>query len=304
MATQPPPSVERLLDQVGVLAGLPREVTALEGGLTNRNYRVRTATHDVVVRLSDPSTSLLAVDRDAEFENSTRAARAGVGAPVIEYLPGRGVLVVEYVPSRTYGDADVAANLGKVAAVVRELHAAEPFVNRFDFFALQRRYLAIMRDNEIRMPEGYLELLPTAARVEAAMSRHPEPLVPCHNDLLAANFLDAGDRLRIIDYEYSGLNEASFELGNLIQEARLGHADLVELVSAYHGREDPRLIARADLWRVMSAYGWTLWGAISARTSDLDVDFWAWGMAKLDAARAAFADTRFEGLLDLVGGDR
>jgi thiamine kinase-like enzyme len=289
-------------DEIGCLAGVPRETTELAGGLTNHNYRVRTADMDVVVRVSDPSTGLLAVDRDAEYENSKRAAAAGVGAPVVDYLPGRGVLVVGYLPSTTYDDADVAANLPRVAAAVRELHAAEPFVNRFDFFALQRRYLDIMRDNGFRMPDGYLDLLPTAARVEAAMSARPEPLVSCHNDLLAANFLDTGDRLRIIDYEYSGLNESSFELGNVIQEARLGHDALVELVAAYDGHEDPHRLARADLWRVMSAYGWTLWGAIQAGASDLDFDFWEWGMSKFDVAREAFATNGFESLLDTVGG--
>ncbi|MEO7069511.1 MAG: phosphotransferase [Nostocoides sp.] len=295
------PNLGRVLDEIGCLAGVSREVTELEGGLTNHNYRVRTARHDVVVRVSDLS-GLLAVDREAEFENSTRAARAGVGAPVVDYLRGRGVLVVGYVPSTTYADDDVAANLGKVAAVVRELHSAEPFVNRFDFFALQRRYLAIVQDNGFRLPQGYLDLLPVAARVEAAMSCHPEPLVPCHNDLLAANFLDTGERLRIIDYEYSGMNESAFELGDIVQEAGLGPEALAELVTAYDGQESTRRIARADLWRIMSAYGWTLWGAIQAGGSDLDFDFWGWGMAKFDVAQGAFATKAFEDLLDVVGG--
>ncbi len=302
MSDSPSLRLETLLDQIACLAGVPREVTELDGGLTNHNYRVRTADVDVVIRVSDPSTGLLAVDRDAEHENSIRAAAAGVGAPVVDYLPGRGVLVVGYLPSRTYADPDVAANLPRVAAAVAALHAAEPFVNRFDFFALQRRYLEIMRDNGLRMPEGYLDLLPTAARVEAAMAARPEPLVSCHNDLLAANFLDTADGLRIIDYEYSGLNESSFELGNLIQEARLGRDALTELVTAYDGREDPRRVARADLWRIMSAYGWTLWGAIQSGASDLDFDFWEWAVSKYEVAREAFASNGFEALLDSVGG--
>lgn len=295
-------TLDQVLDQVGCLAGQAREVSDLPGGLTNRNYRVRTATRDVVVRVSSPSTGLLAVDRDAEFENSRRASAVGVGAAVVDYLPGRGVLVVEYVPSTTYADADVAANLTKVAEAVRSLHGAEPFVNRFDFFALQRRYLRIVRDNGFRMPGGYVDLLPTAARVETALGVRPERLVSCHNDLLAANLLDDGERLRIIDYEYSGRNEASFELGNLIQEARLTTEHLDELCAAYHGRVDPALAARAELWCVMSAYGWTLWGVIQSGASDLDFDFWEWGMSKLDVAREAFAGSRFEQLLDIVGG--
>lgn len=295
-------TLEEVLDQVRCLAGRTREVTDLPGGLTNRNCRVRTATRDVVVRISGGSSGLLAVDRDAEYENSRRASEVGVGAPVVDYLPGRGVLVVEYLPSSTFTDADVAGNLPRIAEAVRSLHSAEPFVNRFDFFALHRRYLDIMRTHGFRMPPGYVDLLDNATRMEAALTNRPEPLVSCHNDLLAANFLDDGERVRIIDYEYSGCNEASFELGNIIQEARLTSEHLDELCAAYLGREDPALVARAELWGIMAAYGWTLWGTIQAGASDLDFDFWGWGMSKLDRAREAFTGRRFERLLDLVGG--
>jgi thiamine kinase-like enzyme len=299
------PSLDELLEQVPVLAGQPPVVTELPGGLTNRNYRVRTATHDVVVRVSDPSTGLLAIDRDAEHANAGRAADTGIGAAVVDYLPGRGVLVVEHIESTTWGDADVAAKLPAAAGAIRTLHGGAAFVNRFDFFAIHRGYLEIMRDRGFRMPEGYLEDLATAGRVEAALAVAPEALVPCHNDLLAANFLEQPDgRLRIIDYEYSGMNESSFELGNLIQEARLGRDALTELVTAYDGRTDPVRVARAELWSVMSAFGWTLWGTIQAGASDLDFDFYGWGVEKYERARAAFSDKGFGELLDTVGGCR
>lgn len=99
---------------------------ALPGGLTNHNYRVRTATDDVVVRVSPPSTELLAVDRVSEHHNSVAAAQAGVGAPVIDYLPGRGVLVVGFLIARTYSEADVAANVPRISASLRRLHAGPP----------------------------------------------------------------------------------------------------------------------------------------------------------------------------------
>ncbi len=288
-----------------MLAGRPRQVTELAGGLTNRNYRVRTATFDVVVRVSDPSTGLLAIDRDAEHANAVRAAETGVGPRVVDHLPGRGVLVVEYVESLTWTEADVAAKLPAAAGVVRDLHGGAAFVNRFDFFAIHRGYLRIMGERGFRMPEGYLDDLATARRVEAALAVSPEPLVPCHNDLLAANFLEQPDgRVRIIDYEYSGQNESSFELGNIIQEAGLDRTALTELVTAYDGRTDPARVARAELWSVMSAFGWTLWGTIQAGTSDLDFDFWGWGVDKHERARKAFSDQGFGDLLDVVGGRR
>ena len=96
-------------------------MTELPGGLTNNNYRIRTTYADVVVRVSPPGTDLLAVDREVEHHNSAAAAAAGVGAPVIDYLPGRGVLVVGFLTARTYSEDDVAANLPRIAAALRRL---------------------------------------------------------------------------------------------------------------------------------------------------------------------------------------
>ena len=293
---------DALLDEIPCLAGQDRVVTVLPGGLTNRNYRVTTASDDVVVRVSPASTGMLAVDRDAEFRNSRSAADAGVGAPVVDYLPGRGVLVVRFIPSATtYDEAAVASHLDRVAEAVRRLHGAAPFANRFSMFDIQQRYLQIMWDNDFRMPSGYLDLVPQVERVRAALEAHPEPLVPCHNDLLAANLLDDGDQVWIIDYEYSGANEASFELGNIAQESGLSPEQLAALVEAYQGRPDPLMAARAELWAVMSAYGWTLWGAIQHGASEIDFDFWTWAMAKYDVADAALRSQRVEELLDVVG---
>ncbi|HPB72309.1 MAG TPA: choline kinase family protein [Phycicoccus sp.] len=297
--------LDRQLDGIPALAGQDREITALPGGLTNRNYRVRTAAHDVVVRISPASSGLLAIDRDQEMRNTRAAARAGVGPGVVDHRRGEGILVVEFIPDAlTYDDALVGANLPRVAAAVRTLHAGPEFVGRFDMFAIQRRYEAVMREHGWRMPEGYAALAPLAARMAAALGAHPEPLVPCHNDLLAANFLDTGDRIWIIDYEYSGMNEASFELGNLIQEAHLGPDDLTELVSAYVGREDPVATARAAVWGIVSAYAWTLWGTIQAGLGDIDYDFWSWAMDKFERARAAMTAPGFGRLLDTVGEGR
>ena len=280
----------------------PTELTELPGGLTNHNYRVRTATRDVVVRISPPGTELLAIDRHHEWHNSTVAAAVGVGAPVVDYLPGEGVLVVEFLPGRTYTAADVAANLPRVAAAARRLHAGPPFASRFDMFAVQRGYLRIVRERGYAVPDGYDALAPAAARVEAALTAHPEPLVACHNDLLAANILDDGGDLRFIDYEYSGMNEASFELGNLVNESQLDHDHLVELVEAYHGTCTAQLLARAELWGLAGRWAWTLWGAIQHGVSDVDHDFWDFALERHELALPLMTSTRLEDLLDTAGG--
>ena len=296
-------ALEQLLDDLPVLTGPGRRVSPLPGGLTNHNYRVRTdAGLDVVVRVSAPETGLLGVDRDAERANSIAAASAGVGAPVLDHLPGRGVLVVGFLPGRTWGDADVAANLGRFAEALRRLHSGPPFVGRFDMFAIRRGYLEVVRQRGFRLPQGYLDLEPRLDAVEAVVAARPERLVPCHNDLLAANVLDDGGDLRIVDYEYSGMNEASFELGNAAAEAGLSPEQLAELCDAYLGRHDDAFVARAELWGWVARYGWVLWGMIQDGASSIDHDFWGWAMEKWEPAQELAASPRFDDLLVRAAG--
>ena len=184
------------------------------------------------------------------------------------------------------------------AAALIRLHAAAPFASRFDMFDIQRQYLGIVGARGLRVPAGYGDLADRVARVEAALRRHPEPLVPCHNDLLAANFLDDGGDVRIIDYEYSGNNEAAFELGNLINESGLDHDRLTELVLAYHGRVSDRLLARAELWGLAGRYAWTLWGAIQHGISDIDHDFWGFAMERFEPAAELLTSGRLSVLID------
>lgn len=289
--------------------GQPLEIRELPGGLTNHNFRVRTATHDVVVRLSSTKTDLLSVDREHEWLNSRAAATAGVGAPVVDYLPGKGVLVVAFLPGVTYTADDVGANLPRVAAALRRLHAGPQFASRFDMFEVQRCYAQVVAAGRMPLPAGYDDLTSTIAQVEEALRLRPEPLVPCHNDLLAANILDDGGDLRIIDYEYSGMNEPSFELGNLACESRLDHEALSQLVASYHGQTaEPAevtdtLVARAELWGLVGRYAWTLWGVIQHAVSDVDHDFWAFAMERFEPAAALLTSSRLESLLGAVTAD-
>ena len=291
-----------LLDRMPCTAGRPRTVEDLPGGLTNRNLKVTTPAGCVVVRLSKTSADLLQIDRDNEHANSVAAAAAGVGAPVLGYLPGEGVLVVGFLPGRTLTDPDLAdvGVLHRIAAACRTLHAGPRFRGDFDMFVTQRRYLEIVRSHGFRLPPRYREFAPAVERIRAALAVRAEPTVPCNNDLLAENFIDDGERIRIIDYEYSGNNDACFELGNVWSEGSLPPEYLDELVTAYYGRRLLNKIARARLLGLMSKYGWTLWASIQDGGSTLDFDFWDWGMEKYTRAVAEFDGPDFERLLHEV----
>jgi thiamine kinase-like enzyme len=288
------------LARSGLLAGEPRTVTPLEGGLTNFNFRVATPSCTAVVRLSSSDGDLLAIDRAAEEANSRRAADSGAAPPVLAYLPERNALVVEWIEGRTLAPDDLRddAMLERVAAVCRQLHAGPRFVGDFDMFAIQRRYLALVQERGFRLPDRYLDFAPRAVQVEEALAVRREATVPCNNDLLAANLIDDGDRLWVIDYEYGGNNDACFELGNVWSESELSLDELAVLVDSYYGRHLRHKVARARLLGLMARYGWTLWASIQAEVSPIDFDFWSWGMAKYDLAVAEFDGPDFARLLD------
>ena len=290
--------LDGLLDLVPALRER-HSVAELAVGLTNTNYKVETADGAFVVRVSAKDAGLLAIDRENEYLNTVAAADAGVGAAVIDYLPERSLLVLEFIEGTTQTSEDMQRGdrLDWVAEACRRLHGARAFRDDFNMFDIQRRYLGLVQDRGFRLPERYVEFEPQVRRIEAAMAVRDEGTVPCNNDLLAENFIDVGDGFRLIDYEYSGMNDACFELGNIWSESNLSLAQLDELVGHYYGERLANKVARARLWGLMSKYGWTLWASIQDGVSDIDFDFWTWGMEKFDRAVAEFDGPDFDTLI-------
>ena len=288
-----------MLARVPSLAGTPRQVVPLPGGLTNKNFKVTTPDGQFVARVFADGENLLAIDREREYRNSVLAAAAGVGAPVVEYRPQDRVLVLRFIDGKTLTNADVGepAMLRRIAAACRTLHRAGRFTGDFDMFEVQASYYATATSAGMRIPAGYDDLMPAFTAARQALAARAEGLVPCNNDLLAANFIDDGDRIWLIDYEYSGNNDPCFELGNIAGECHLDADALAALVESYYGRPRRSRIARARLFSLVAGYGWTLWGAIQHSASNLDFDFWPWAMERFDAAAAGFGSPGFRQLL-------
>jgi thiamine kinase-like enzyme len=261
-------------------------VAALPGGLTNTNMRVQDdAGLDVVVRWGHADVRLLGIDRDAEHANTVAAHQAGVGAEVVEYRPDLSMLVIGFLPGKALADADFAdaAVMDRAADAVRRLHAGPRFTGDFDMFARQAGYLDVVRENRMRLPNGYADHAPAWDDVRRALAAAPRPTVPCNNDLLAANFIDDGRRVWLIDYEYSGNNDAWTE--------------------AYFGDPTPADRARVRVQALCSQYGWSLWGFIQEATSPLDFDFHTWGMERYEKAAATFRGGGLRRLLEQVVSD-
>ena len=294
------------LDRLACLAGRSWRVAALPGGLTNTNMRVQDdAGLDVVVRWGHADVRLLGIDRDAEHANTVAAHQAGVGAEVVEYRPDLSMLVIGFLPGRALADADFAdaAVMDRAADAVRRLHAGPRFTGDFDMFARQAGYLDVVRENRMRLPNGYADHAPAWDDVRRALAAAPRPTVPCNNDLLAANFIDDGRRVWLIDYEYSGNNDACFELGNTTTECSFSDDEVDAWTEAYFGDPTPADRARVRVQALCSQYGWSLWGFIQEATSPLDFDFHTWGMERYEKAAATFRGGGLRRLLEQVVSD-
>ena len=292
-------AIEDVVERIPGWAGREIRASPIEAGLTNQNFRVEVGGTPYFVRLPGASTDLLAVDRANELHNTRAAAEAGVGPSVIHHDPESGALVLEWIDGRTMSNAAFAESgtPARIAEALKRLHAGPRFRDDFDMVRLTEYYLSVVDANSIRIPEGYRDELPKVALIEAALAAHPLPTVPCHNDLLAENYLDDGSRLWIVDYEYSGNNDPTFELGNTAQELGFDAARQEELCAAYFGEATPALLARMRLQMIMSDVGWTLWAAIQAAISSIDYDFWGWAEERWGRASTAFARDDFDDLL-------
>jgi thiamine kinase-like enzyme len=292
-------SIDQVLGRVEAWRG--REVTATElsGGLTNTNHLVTVDGQRYVVRIPGRSTELLAVDRENERHNAAAAATTGVAPAIVEVLEDLDVMVIEYVDGTTMSSQalrtpDMAR---RVAASLRRLHAGPRFLKAFDMFRLTEFYLDVCEDQDLRIPDGFRDRLDDVGAIERALGARPLPSVPCHNDLLAENYIDDGEQLWIVDFEYSGNNDPTFELGDTAQESAFD-ADLrAILCEAYFGEATPSLLARMDLQAVMADVGWTLWAAIQAEISTIDYDFRGWAVERWERALAVFGSGDFGRLL-------
>ncbi|MBI2763844.1 MAG: phosphotransferase family protein [Chloroflexi bacterium] len=293
------PSIGEVIGAIPDWAGRRVTTAPISGGLTNRNYRVDVDGVPHFVRIPGAGTDLLAVDRANELHNTRAAAAAGAGARVLHHLIAWDIIVLEWLDARTMSN-DAFQSPGqpaRIAEALRRLHAGPRFRDDFDMVALAAHYLRVVDEQGIPVPAGYREHLGAVPRLAAALRAHPLATVPCHNDLLAENYLDDGERLWIVDYEYSGNNDPTFEIGNTAQELGFDEARLWELVGAYFGGATPALVARCRLQMIMSDVGWTLWAAIQARISQIDYDFWGWAVERWARAAAMIDGPDFEGWL-------
>jgi thiamine kinase-like enzyme len=280
-----------------VIGRAESEPEPLAGGITNRNFHLRIGGHDVVVRLPGKDTELLGIDRVAEREATAAAARAGMGPEVVAFLVAPPCLVTRFIPGRSLAAEELhePAVLSQVAAGLRAFHAGPPLPARFDAFAIVDGYHATAVARGAPIPTAYPDLIAGAHAIRAALTGPEHAPVPCHDDLLTANFLHDGERVRIVDWEYAGMGDRYFDLANLAGNNGFSEADDAALLGAYW-QESPTdaRFAALQLMRVMSEFREGMWAVVQGVVSELEFDLGGYATELLERVRAGLEDPRLD----------
>jgi thiamine kinase-like enzyme len=288
--------VARLSALLGPRAG---SVVQLDGGITNRNFRVNFGGTDYVVRLPGKRTALLGIDRAAECIANKSAAELGIAPRVATLLEEPSCLVTAFISGREMTSEELRRPeaIAEVSRALRLLHASgTELPSGFDSFRLVEDYAETGRQNGSEPPDGYDEALAAAKAIEKTVRDQPghEP-VPAHNDLLPANFLHDGRQIQLIDWEYAGMGDRWFDLGNFAANNELDDDDEAQLLEAYFEEPpDERRRATLKLFRLMSDFREAMWGVVQSGVSELEFDFDEYASKHFARVQEALRDPRFD----------
>jgi thiamine kinase-like enzyme len=298
----------RAMQRVPDLAGRPLTLTALSGGITNRNFLVQGQglPDRFVIRLAGNDTHLLGISREIEHAATVAAAGVGVGPEVVAFLRPEGYLVTRFIAGTPIAELDIhhPGTIARVADSIRRVHEGPAIPGLFVPLRLVEVYRALAHDRGVPIPPEFSLAQAIGRRIELALIGSPLELRPCHNDFLPGNLIDDGSRMRIVDWEYAGMGDPFFDLGNFSINNGLSVDEDAAFLAAYDGvpaRADR--LARLVLFRVVSDFREAMWGVLQQAVSNLDVDFMAYTAEHFERLLANTATPRFERALREVAGD-
>jgi thiamine kinase-like enzyme len=280
-----------------VWPGRPAEIEPLGGGITNHNFKVGLDGETYVLRIGGKDTDLLGIDRRVEHGASLVAAELGVGPEVVAFLEAEGCLVTRFIEGREVPPPEMRRPpaLGRAAQTLRRIHDGPTIPGRFDSFRVVEAYCVTATSRGVGVPADYSWAKEIADEIEAGHGSRDT--VPCHNDLLNANFIDDGERLRIVDWEYAGMGDRFFDLANFSINHDFGAEENGTLLAEYLGAVEPSALATLTVMRFMSDFREAMWGVVQQGVSELDFDFVAYADEHFDRLRRTAAEPTFREVL-------
>jgi thiamine kinase-like enzyme len=291
--------VDALVARVPSWADRAVALAPLHGGITNTNYIATVDGRRYVVRVPGERTELLGIDRANEAEAAHRAAALGIGPPVIGELPEIGTLITELVPGHHLEPAPFIERLTEVIPLLQRFHDSGPLAGAFPIHRVVEWHARDAFAYGVVPPPAYERLHAQSTRIEAAFAAAPMPAVPCHNDLLPGNVLfEDGGRVWLLDFEYAGMNDRFFDLGNLSVNCGLDVGAEEALLRTYFGAVTSSRWARLQLMKIMSEFREGMWAVVQQAISTLSTDFVGYAGERLGNCERLAALAEFDRWLD------
>lgn len=255
------------------------EVQELTGGITNRNFKITADGDCFVLRLGGNETNFLGIDRKNEYECSLLASKVGIAPEPTAFLEPEGYIVARFLSGKGISAEEIGTeeNIGRVVASMKAYHALEFFPGSFSPFRVAEEYTETARRFDVQLPAKIDWILERSHEMERAMYREPLQPRPCHNDLLNGNFIDDGTRIRILDWEYAGMGDIFFDLGNFAVQHDFNDEQDEMLLEAYFGSPTDSQRAHQKLMKIMSDLREAMWSLVQMGVSILDFDYEGYG---------------------------
>lgn len=294
-------------DVLGLLKRIPgwesrgSELTPLSGGITNQNFRVDDEGKSFVLRVCSKGTEPLGIKRDHEYACTKIAADLGIGAGVVHYGPEDGILMVRFINGQPVSaeEARQPETLRRIVGTIKRFHDGPAFPGRFSAFQTVRSYHRLAAEQKVCFPEELPRAFELMEKIESALASI-QTEVPCHNDLLAANFLDDGSTMWVIDWEYAGMGDPFFDLGNFAVNQELGDEDVRLLLESYRGELKLADLAHLNLMKLASDLRESFWGFLQSAISTLDFDYSSYARKHFDRFLACASTPDFSAWLQQV----
>ena len=271
----------------------PARITELGGGITNHNFKVDVEDGAFVLRMGGARTELLGIDRAVEYAAGTRAYEVGIGPEVVEFVRSEGWLVARFIDGSAISPEEMRKPemLARIASALHRFHDSPAIPGRFDAHAVVEDYRAKAAEHGVAIPSQFDGAHEVSERIRRA--RGPQEPVPCHNDLLNANFIDDGE-IRIVDWEYAGMGDRYFDLANFSVNHEFDVEDDRRLLAAYFGEARDNDLAAVRLMRFMSDFREAMWGVLQSGISELDFGFLDYAAKHFARLEATASDPEFE----------
>jgi thiamine kinase-like enzyme len=283
--------IEAVLERVW--PGAAPEVEPLGGGITNHNFKVLLDGDAFVLRIGGKDTELLGIEREVENAASRAAAELGIGPEVVRFLEPEGYLVTRFVQGRELPPDEMRTppRIRQAAETLRRFHGSPPIPGRFDSFRVVETYRKTAEEHGVSIPADYAWAREQSDRIERA--RAAADIVPCHNDLLNANFILGGDRLWLVDWEYAGMGDPFFDLANFSINHELEDDENEGLLETYFGVSSAEQAEALHLMRFMSDFREAMWGVVQQGISELDFDFRGYAAEHFERLRRTASERGF-----------